>query len=123
MSQHVACSFRIATAPSPGGRQVPQVREALLCSVRRQVPSWRALAETQKATVFSTQAQHSSGGAAQRRRDQMLAAIDFMCSLDGGALDVEAQSDQARQPLHLHGSSCNTVKGHDKLILAWVRLL
>lgn len=68
--------------------QVPQVREALL----RSVPSWPALAEAQKATVFCAAAQQ--GGTAQQRRNDMLATIDFMCSLDSGGRDDAAQLDQ-----------------------------
>lgn len=67
--------------------QVPQVREALL----RSVPCWRALAEAQKATAFCVAAQQS--GTAQQRRNDMLATIDFMCSLDSGEDDA-AQLDR-----------------------------
>lgn len=52
------------------------------------MPSWRQLVEYQKITIFA--AEQQQGTTAQRRRDRMLAAIDFMCGLHG---DAEAAAD------------------------------
>ena len=48
------------------------MRQAILDSV----PDWQRFAQQQQETVFAPDA---SAAAAQRRRDKMLAAIDFMC--------------------------------------------
>lgn len=65
--------------------QVPMMRQAILDSV----PDWPAFAQRQRDAIF---APNASSNAAQRRRDKMMAAIDFMCSsLDTGSADDAQQ--------------------------------
>jgi hypothetical protein len=98
--------------------QVPMMRQAILDSV----PDWQLFAQRQRETVFAPGA---SAAAAQRRRDKMLAAIDFMCGsiehdapeatqngnqvwLCLGGLDLSSACSAASQQLdRTHGS-------HDK---------
>ena len=66
------------------------MRQAILDSV----PDWQVLAQRQRETVF---APGTSAAAAQRRRDKMLAAIDFMCgSIEHDAPDASQGSKEVR---------------------------
>lgn len=70
--------------------QVPMVRQAILDSV----PDWTAFTQRQQDTVFAPG--EAGSATAHRRRDKMLAAIDFLCS---SADDKDADStatDQVR---------------------------
>lgn len=69
------------------------MRQAILDSV----PDWQLFAQRQRETVF---AYGASAAAAQRRRDKMLAAIDFMCgSIEHDAPEVSQNGKEVR--LHL----------------------
>ena len=66
------------------------MRQAILDSV----PDWQVYAQRQRETVFAPGA---SAAVAQRRRDKMLAAIDFMCgSIEHDAPDASQSSKEVR---------------------------